>query len=122
MAPYCPQWFVAMGKSPARYLYYKDVNRDPQAAAKLGRDVERAPLADFAFHLDAAAVVQRAAGHRVAGDDTLGAMQRGAVKEHPEAAIGGIDDLVNATGFKPRTTLEQGIRRFFQWYTEYFEI
>jgi (S)-ureidoglycine aminohydrolase len=28
MAPYCPQWFVAMGKSPARYLYYKDVNRD----------------------------------------------------------------------------------------------
>jgi (S)-ureidoglycine aminohydrolase len=27
MAPYCPQWFVAMGKRPARYLYYKDVNR-----------------------------------------------------------------------------------------------
>jgi len=31
MASYCPQWFVAMGKSPARYLYYKDVNRDPLA-------------------------------------------------------------------------------------------
>jgi (S)-ureidoglycine aminohydrolase len=29
MAPYCPQWFVAMGKTPARYLYYKDVNRFP---------------------------------------------------------------------------------------------
>ena len=27
MAPYCAQWFVAMGKIPARYLYYKDVNR-----------------------------------------------------------------------------------------------
>lgn len=27
MGPYCPQWFVAMGKIPARYLYYKDVNR-----------------------------------------------------------------------------------------------
>ena len=27
MAPFCPQWFVAMGKSPASYLYYKDVNR-----------------------------------------------------------------------------------------------
>jgi (S)-ureidoglycine aminohydrolase len=27
MAPYCPQWFVAMGKKPASYLYYKDVNR-----------------------------------------------------------------------------------------------
>ena len=29
MAAYCPQWFVAMGKTPARYLYYKDVHRDP---------------------------------------------------------------------------------------------
>lgn len=27
MAPYCPQWFVAMGRQPASYLYYKDVNR-----------------------------------------------------------------------------------------------
>ncbi len=31
MAPYCPQWFVAMGKGPASYLYYKDVNRSPMA-------------------------------------------------------------------------------------------
>jgi (S)-ureidoglycine aminohydrolase len=29
MAPYCPQWFVAMGDEPASYLYYKDVNRAP---------------------------------------------------------------------------------------------
>jgi (S)-ureidoglycine aminohydrolase len=28
MASYCPQWFVAMGKTPARYLYYKDIHRD----------------------------------------------------------------------------------------------
>jgi (S)-ureidoglycine aminohydrolase len=28
MAPYCPQWFVAMGKQPARYVYYKDIHRD----------------------------------------------------------------------------------------------
>jgi (S)-ureidoglycine aminohydrolase len=34
MAPYCPQWFVAMGKTPARYLYYKDVNRDPLEAER----------------------------------------------------------------------------------------
>ncbi|MDB6170176.1 MAG: hypothetical protein JWM88_3040 [Verrucomicrobia bacterium] len=27
MGPFCPQWFVAMGKQPARYLYYKDVHR-----------------------------------------------------------------------------------------------
>ncbi|MDX2079725.1 MAG: (S)-ureidoglycine aminohydrolase [Terrimicrobiaceae bacterium] len=32
MAPWCPQWFVAMGDEPASYLYYKDVNRsaDPE--------------------------------------------------------------------------------------------
>ena len=29
MAPYCPQWFVAMGTEPARYIYYKDIHRDP---------------------------------------------------------------------------------------------
>ena len=29
MRAYCPQWFVAMGKEPAQYLYYKDVNRPP---------------------------------------------------------------------------------------------
>lgn len=29
MAPYCPQWFGAIGKQPARYLLYKDANRHP---------------------------------------------------------------------------------------------
>lgn len=29
MAPYCPQWFVAMGTEPASYLYYKDIHRLP---------------------------------------------------------------------------------------------
>ncbi len=29
MAPYCPQWFVAMGKGPSSYVYCKDVNRNP---------------------------------------------------------------------------------------------
>jgi (S)-ureidoglycine aminohydrolase len=28
LASYCPQWFVAMGKQPASYLYYKDIHRD----------------------------------------------------------------------------------------------
>jgi (S)-ureidoglycine aminohydrolase len=28
-APYCPQWFVAVGKMPASCIYYQDVNRDP---------------------------------------------------------------------------------------------
>jgi (S)-ureidoglycine aminohydrolase len=29
MGPYCPQWFGAIGKVPARYLIYKDWNRHP---------------------------------------------------------------------------------------------
>jgi len=29
MAPFCPQWFGAIGKSPAKYLIYKDWNRHP---------------------------------------------------------------------------------------------
>ena len=27
MAPWCPQWFGALGKVPAKYLIYKDWNR-----------------------------------------------------------------------------------------------
>ncbi len=29
MAPYCPQWFGALGKTPSAYLIYKDWNRHP---------------------------------------------------------------------------------------------
>jgi (S)-ureidoglycine aminohydrolase len=31
MGPYCPQWFGAIGKRPAKYLIYKDFNRNPLA-------------------------------------------------------------------------------------------
>jgi (S)-ureidoglycine aminohydrolase len=31
MAPFCPQWFGALGKTPAKYLIYKDWNRHPLA-------------------------------------------------------------------------------------------
>jgi (S)-ureidoglycine aminohydrolase len=33
MAPWCPQWFGAIGKVPAKYLIYKDSNRHPLAEA-----------------------------------------------------------------------------------------
>ncbi len=33
MGPWCPQWFGAIGKVPAKYLIYKDWNRHPLAAA-----------------------------------------------------------------------------------------
>lgn len=32
MGPWCPQWFGAIGKKPAKYLIYKDWNRHPLAA------------------------------------------------------------------------------------------
>jgi (S)-ureidoglycine aminohydrolase len=34
MAPWCPQWFGAIGKVPAKYLIYKDWNRHPLGDAK----------------------------------------------------------------------------------------
>jgi len=33
MAPWCPQWFGAIGKVPAKYLIYKNWNRHPLAGA-----------------------------------------------------------------------------------------
>jgi (S)-ureidoglycine aminohydrolase len=26
---YCPQWFIAAGPEPTRYIYYKNINRQP---------------------------------------------------------------------------------------------
>ena len=34
MAPWCPQWFGAIGKTPAKYLIYKDWNRYPVAGSQ----------------------------------------------------------------------------------------
>jgi len=37
------------------------------------------------------------------------------------ATFANIDDLVQDTGFKPETTLKEGISRFIQWYREYYQ-
>lgn len=46
MAPYCPQWFGALGKTAAKYLIYKDWDRHPSGDTGQGagdrRDQERA--------------------------------------------------------------------------------
>jgi (S)-ureidoglycine aminohydrolase len=34
MGPWCPQWFGAIGKVPAKYLIYKDWNRHPLPGAR----------------------------------------------------------------------------------------
>jgi (S)-ureidoglycine aminohydrolase len=35
MGPWCPQWFGAIGKAPAKYLIYKDFHRHPWASPQL---------------------------------------------------------------------------------------
>jgi (S)-ureidoglycine aminohydrolase len=34
MGPYCPQWFGALGKTPSKYLIYKNWNRHPAEEAR----------------------------------------------------------------------------------------
>jgi (S)-ureidoglycine aminohydrolase len=34
MAPWCPQWFGAIGKVPAKYLIYKDFHRHPLSGSQ----------------------------------------------------------------------------------------
>jgi len=43
-------------------------------------------------------------------------MQPGDVK----ATYADIDDLQQATGFKPSTTIDQGIKQFVEWYMAYY--
>jgi len=31
-----------------------------------------------------------------------------------------VDDLMREVGFKPQTPLETGIKRFVEWYTDYY--
>jgi UDP-glucuronate 4-epimerase len=43
-------------------------------------------------------------------------MQAGDVR----ATYANVDDLVREIGFKPQTTIEQGISKFVQWYRGYY--
>jgi len=45
-------------------------------------------------------------------------MQLGDVK----ATYADIDDLARDVGFKPSTPIEEGVRRFVQWYKRYYRI
>jgi UDP-glucuronate 4-epimerase len=36
------------------------------------------------------------------------------------ATYADIDDLTKDTGFKPMTSIETGIRRFIDWYLDYY--
>ena len=36
------------------------------------------------------------------------------------ATYADVDDLVNDVGFKPATSIEEGINKFVEWYNEYY--
>jgi len=38
------------------------------------------------------------------------------------ATYANVDDLVRDVGFKPTTTIEEGLRRFVEWYRGYFQV
>ncbi|MFC5711439.1 NAD-dependent epimerase [Thalassorhabdus alkalitolerans] len=39
-----------------------------------------------------------------------------------QATYADIDDLQNATGFKPSTTIDEGLKKFVDWYKEYYKV
>jgi len=45
-------------------------------------------------------------------------MQPGDVK----ATIADVSDLEQAVGFRPRTTIEEGVPKFVEWYKKYYNI
>jgi UDP-glucuronate 4-epimerase len=38
------------------------------------------------------------------------------------ATYADVDDLAEDVGFRPSTSIEEGIRRFVEWYREYYKI
>jgi UDP-glucuronate 4-epimerase len=33
-----------------------------------------------------------------------------------------VDDLTQATGFRPRTSVEDGVRAFVEWYRDFYKV
>jgi len=65
--------------------------------------------------------------------DFIGAIEKGLGREAAKnflpiqpgdvpATFADVDDLMRDVGFKPATTIEQGIERFLAWYREYYRV
>ena len=61
-------------------------------------------------------VLERALGRKAKLD--LLPMQAGDVP----STMADVSDLERATGFRPRTSVEEGIARFVTWYREYYRV
>ena len=38
------------------------------------------------------------------------------------ATFADVDDLIKDVGFKPETSIEEGVKRFVEWYKEYYHV
>ena len=38
------------------------------------------------------------------------------------ATYANVDDLINDVGFKPETSVEEGVQRFVDWYRDYYKV
>lgn len=66
--------------------------------------------------LDFIKVIEEALGRKAVLD--LQPMQLGDVK----ATYADIDDLTAAVGFKPKTSIKEGVRKFVDWYLDYYNV
>ena len=95
------EWKMSTGdtsSSSAAYKVYNIGNNSPL------------PLLDYV------AAIEKAIGKKAIIE--LMPMQPGDVP----AACSDVTDLMRDTGYKPDTTVEEGVRRFVEWYKEYYHV
>jgi len=62
--------------------------------------------------------LSRAAGRKVVFDKIFEPIKPGDVP----ATYASTDLLQDAVGFKPKTTIEEGLQKFADWYVEYYKV
>ena len=62
--------------------------------------------------------LSKAVGRKIEFEKIFEPMKPGDVP----ATYASIDLLQEAVGFKPRTSIEEGLQRFADWYVEYYKI
>jgi UDP-glucuronate 4-epimerase len=96
-----PSWDPAHpdpGSAPTPYKIYNIGNNN---TVELGRFIE---------------VIEEHLGRK--GIKEMLPMQPGDV----QATYANVDDLMRDVGFKPQTSIEEGIGRFIKWYTDYYGV
>lgn len=95
-----PRWDGANPDSATSYAPYKLFNIGNNQPVELSRFIE---------------AIEECLGRKA--EKELLPLQAGDVP----STYADVDDLIRDTGFKPSTTIEEGIKRFVQWYREYYK-